>query len=83
MRKLNELILNSTEIIEGQKFAGIIGSNPSKGARSPKLWNAAYKFFEEDIKMYPMDVSFEKIENLISFLKNCDEYKSLYENQLK
>ena len=74
MCELDDLILNSTEIIEGKKFAGIIGSNPSKGARSPKLWNAAYEFFEEDIRMYPLDVSLEKIRKLISFLKNCDEY---------
>ena len=28
------------------KFYAIIGENPSKGARSPKLWNACFKKFK-------------------------------------
>ena len=34
----------------------IIGLEPSKGARSPILWNCAYKKLEIDCSMLPMDI---------------------------
>ena len=34
-----------------KKFYAIIGENPSKGARSPKLWNACFKELNIDTKM--------------------------------
>tara|TARA_B110000008_G_C16853864_1_gene517911 strand:+ start:1 stop:882 length:882 start_codon:yes stop_codon:yes gene_type:complete len=48
-----------------EKFVGIIGSNPSKGARSPSLWNKVYKKFNKNIKMYPLDVEKKNIKKLI------------------
>ena len=40
-------------------YSLIIGLSPSKGARSPKLWNRAYKNFEIDCEMRPLDVANE------------------------
>ena len=74
MKNLSELILNRSEIKKGDKFAAIIGSNPSKGARSPKLWNAAFKFFNKDIIMHPLDVDTENIEDLISYLRDNKDF---------
>jgi shikimate dehydrogenase len=37
--------------------AFIIGANPSKGARSPKLWNAAFETLGIDGEMFPLDVN--------------------------
>ncbi len=51
-----------------EKFAGIIGANPSKNARSPKLWNKAYKKFKIKIAMYPLDVEKKNIGKLIKIL---------------
>ena len=34
----------------------ILGENPSKGARSPLLWNKTYKHFKINQKMYPRDI---------------------------
>ena len=37
-------------------YATIIGSSPSKGARSPILWNAVYEALDSDVRMVPLDV---------------------------
>jgi hypothetical protein len=37
-----KLIDNKINLKNKQKFVGIIGSEPSKGARSPILWNKAF-----------------------------------------
>ena len=42
MDEINKLILNKFKIDGLEKFAVIIGLNPSKTARSPILWNAAF-----------------------------------------
>lgn len=34
----------------------ILGENPSKGARSPLLWNKTYEHFKINQKMYPRDI---------------------------
>ena len=36
------LIENKIDIGHLDKYAAIIGENPSSGARSPTLWNAAF-----------------------------------------
>jgi shikimate dehydrogenase len=38
------------------EFFGIVGLNPSKGARSPKLWNRVYKKFKTSMKMKCIDI---------------------------
>lgn len=52
-----------------EKFVVIIGKSPSKGARSPKLWNNAYKELDKKIKMFPLDVSQNNLKKLINHLK--------------
>ena len=42
------------------KYAAIIGKNPSKGARSTKLLNEVFSYYNHPIKMIPLDVE-EKI----------------------
>ena len=58
----------SIGISSKEKFVAIIGGSPSKGARSPKLWNAAFKKLNRNIKMYPLDVNPENLKKLINFL---------------
>tara|TARA_A100001015_G_C14884533_1_gene669799 strand:+ start:698 stop:904 length:207 start_codon:yes stop_codon:yes gene_type:complete len=48
----NKIIIDK----EKKKYSLIIGEEPSKGARSPKLWNRAYKIHKISNRMYPADV---------------------------
>ena len=40
----------------------ILGENPSKGARSPLLWNKTYKHFKINQKMYPRDIPLDSFD---------------------
>lgn len=66
-------INNNIKILE-KKYASIIGESPSKGARSPKLWNKAYKNFKLKYKMYPMDVYEDNLEKLIIELRKDKKF---------
>ena len=47
-----QLIENKNLIIKEDKiFCAIIGENPSKNARSPVLWNKAFKKFHKKCEM--------------------------------
>lgn len=55
--EMNELIenkINNLNITEC--YAAILGQSPSKGAKSPKLWNAAFSGLNFSAFMYPFDV---------------------------
>ena len=63
---INKIISNKVSS-DKEKYALMIGLNPSKGARSPSLWN---KFFNQsgiNAEMYPADLESE--EKLIDLLK--------------
>ena len=51
------------------RYAGIIGVSPSKGARSPVLWNAAFDAHGIDAEMVPMDVAPEHLAEVIAALQ--------------
>ncbi len=63
------LIENKINLGINQKFVSIIGSAPSKGARSPILWNKAFFNLKMNMKMFPLDVKFKNIGKLIKSLK--------------
>ena len=56
------------------KYAAIIGINPSKGARSPILWNRAFKYFDHEIRMKPIDVKEDKINDLFEKLNEDKDF---------
>ena len=62
------LIENKIEISNLDKYAAIIGEAPSKGARSPKLWNAVFKSNNLNYSMVPFDVTKDNIIDLLSIL---------------
>tara|TARA_B100000575_G_scaffold294679_1_gene313176 strand:- start:12671 stop:13678 length:1008 start_codon:yes stop_codon:yes gene_type:complete len=70
MRDLNKLLINKINIKNKNNFALIIGLTPSKGARSPALWNSAYKFFKKKTKMFPADVEESNLGKLCNYLKS-------------
>jgi len=69
-QRLSKLIKNKISLKKNEKFAVIIGYNPSSGARSPKLWNRAYHDLGKKIRMYPLDVELRNLKKLFELLKN-------------
>ena len=69
MKNINSYITNKINIKKNSNYVLIIGLTPSKGARSPKLWNKVYKKNKSRIRMYPADVEKKKLKNFIKFLK--------------
>ena len=73
---ISNLISNKIDNSGKDYFAAIIGVSPSKGARSPSLWNYVFEHFKNSIKMIPFDVSAESITILMSpVIKLSDEAK--------
>lgn len=68
IEELSELIENSVDLKTDEKFCAIIGLNPSKGARSPLLWNAVFKEKSLPIRMIPLDVNSENILKILTLL---------------
>ena len=60
-----DLNLEATEV-----YAVILGESPSKGARSPLLWNPAFEKLDISGYMHPMDVVGDKLETVVQCLKN-------------
>ena len=66
--------LDNDPTISTAKFAAILGLTPSKGARSPLLWNAAFTAASLDAAMVPMDVTPENLAGLVAALKADKRY---------
>lgn len=56
------------------KYAAIIGECPSKGARSPKLWNAVFEHTQNNCKMLPLDVKEKNIISLLDYLNSDKDF---------
>ena len=59
------LIENNIDLDENQNFTAIIGINPSKGARSPLLWNYVFEKNNINCRMHCFDVNEKNLEKLI------------------
>ena len=71
---INKLIQNKINLKDRQKFVSIIGLKPSKGARSPILWNKAYSKLKISKKMFPFDLKPHKLGKLIYYLKRNNNF---------
>ena len=69
------LIENSVTISNVDKYAAIIGEKPSLGARSPVLWNAAFKKLDLNYRMLPFDVSEDNILIYFNILKKMFNFQ--------
>lgn len=67
--KFFDLINNKIKIDNLDKFAVIIGKNPSLNARSPVLWNAAFKANNLNYSMVPIDTDLENLEIVLRLLQ--------------
>ena len=73
---LNKFINNEIDTEPYEKFVVIIGENPSKNARSPILWNAAFKKKKLKYFMFPVDVSKNRLIDVLNLLdQELDESK--------
>ena len=70
---LNNIIENEVEEANLDFYSVIVGTKPSMGARSPQLWNKVYRYEEKKVRMVPLDVRKEKLEQLFNYLKE-DEH---------
>ncbi|MGA1419954.1 MAG: shikimate dehydrogenase family protein [Ilumatobacteraceae bacterium] len=69
LEALRQVVTNDLPQSLPSRLAFIVGSNPSKGARSPKLWGAAFAALGLDGAMFPLDVTADKIGALLSILE--------------
>ena len=72
-KNFNRIISNNV-YFKKKKYALIIGETPSKGARSPKLWNKVYKKYKEHTKMFPADVSAKNLKKLMYYLESDNSF---------
>jgi len=70
---IKPIINNIIEYPNNLHYAVIIGESPSKGARSPLLWNSVFTQMTLDIKMLPIDVDVENLLSVLNILK-ADPY---------
>ena len=68
--EINKYSENNIRIPEKDLYSVILGLNPSKGARSPKLWNSAYDFFKISAEMIPIDVKTSNFNKVLSILES-------------
>lgn len=67
-------LIGNNITLETDRYAAILGLSPSKGARSPLLWNAAFAKAGIDAVMHPFDVTEDKLADLVSALKADPRY---------
>mgnify|MGYP001210259357 CR=1 FL=1 len=68
-KALNDIIENEISESNLDFYTVIIGTKPSKGARSPVLWNKVYDHQENRTQMVPLDVREDKLEQVFNYLK--------------
>ena len=71
---IQKLIKNQVNYPEGKKYAAIIGEAPSKGARSPVLWDAAFDAHKVEARMLSFDVDPQNLNALLSELEDDDYF---------
>lgn len=69
LSNLRSLVSNDLPARLPGTVAFIIGANPSKGARSPKLWNAAFAALGIDGEMFALDVTTENLAAVLRVLE--------------
>lgn len=67
---INKFSDNAVVLPDTKKYAAILGLTSSIGARSPKLWNAAFKKFSVDCEMIAIDVSKNNLNKLLEALES-------------
>ena len=69
-----KLIDNEIELGLAEKYCAILGESPSKGARSPILWNSCFEKLKIPSFFHPFDVSPNKLEEVVLNLKQDSNF---------
>ena len=72
--RITKLIENKIELGLNDSYCAILGETPSKGARSPILWNACFEKLNIPSFFYPFDVKPNKLEEVVSSLKEDSNF---------
>ena len=67
LKKIQTLAQNKI-ISKKKNYTVIIGANPSKTARSTKLWNYYFKKTKQNIEMIPIDTKKNNVKKILSYL---------------
>ena len=74
MLQIRKFISNKKVYPSFKSYTAIIGLAPSKGARSPALWNAAFKGYKIKNQMIPLDVNSKKLFKLLNALEKDQNF---------
>lgn len=62
-------------VLRKKNYAVIIGSNPSRTARSPFIWNFFFKETKQDIEMISIDAKKKNIKKILTILEKDKNFK--------
>ena len=62
--------LDNSILYDFENYFAILGRAPSKGARSPKLWNAVFSELNIPIRMLAFDCKPDKFHELFAALQD-------------
>lgn len=68
------LIGNPVALVPGRPYGAILGASPSKGARSPILWRAAFAALGMDADFHPFDVTPDRLEAVVAALREDADF---------
>ncbi|OSM00161.1 putative shikimate dehydrogenase substrate binding domain-containing protein [Magnetofaba australis IT-1] len=71
---MSDFLDNSVDLPAGRPYGAIMGLAPSKGARSPILWRAAFDALGMQADFHPFDVTPENLPGLVKALKADARY---------
>ncbi len=66
---VTEFIENDVLLHDERSYGAILGLSPSKGARSPVLWRAAFSALRIEADFHPFDVTEEALGDLVHALR--------------
>ena len=66
---LESIVDNKVVLEEFHSLAFIVGATPSQGARSPRLWNAAFQAEGGGGEMLPLDVAQDQVVSVLKHLE--------------
>ena len=74
--RIQPLITNrlSPQDFECDSFAAIIGERPSLTARSPRLWNAAFRALNRNSRFLALDVTPDRLADVVAALRASDGF---------
>lgn len=75
--KIEQVTKNRIKLRNNKNYCAIIGLKPSKGARSPKIWNFFFKRKKLDYQFLPFDIETKNLKFFFSIFKNSKNIKSI------